>query len=156
MPLGPTHRKLTYGLLTVSTTLICLDPLLGTAFCLGVLATRDINPDLDLHVPFYLKFLGYDLYKEAIQHRRGLRGKDWRLSKLNVAEMLLYSHLPYLGTILRFLPLLILWLTLAYAIGTLSPTLVFLIALAFFNGMGASDTIHVLADISVSEVHRRF
>lgn len=155
MPLGPTHRKLTYGLLTVSTTLICLDPLLGSAFCLGILATRDINPDLDLYVPLYLKFLGYDLYKEAIQHRRGLRGKDWQLSKLSVIEMLLYSHLPYVGTLLRFLPLLVIWLIIAYAVG-LPLTLVFLTALAFYNGMGASDTVHVLADISVSEVHRRF
>ncbi len=151
MPNGPTHRKLTYGLAVLSIPLICYNPALGAAFVLGVVCTRDINPDLDLHVPFYLKFLGYDLYKEAIQHRKGLRPKDWRGAK--PWQLLGFSHLPYAGTLLRFLPLLILWLILAYAL-TLTTSFAFMCALAFFNGMGLSDTVHVLADISVSEVHQ--
>lgn len=151
MPNGPTHRKLTYGLLTLSLPLICYDPLIGVSFCSGILATRDINPDLDLYVPFYLKFLGYDLYKYYISHRKGLRSKDWKMG--HWWEVLTFSHLPYGGTILRMIPLLILWLTLAYAL-SLSPYIVWVVALAFFNGMGLSDTVHVLADITVSEVHQ--
>lgn len=153
MPSGPTHRKLTYGLLTLAVPLLTVDLQLGIGTCLGILSTIHVNPDMDLYVKPYLKYFGYALYKEAIAHRKGLRPKDWKM--LKPWQLLGFSHLPYAGTLLRFLPILTLWLICCNAFNIDLYT-AFRFAVAFFNGMGASDTIHVLADLAVSEVHKRW
>lgn len=62
------------------------------------------------------------------------------------------SHLPYTGTLLRFIPVLTLLVIGAMSIN-LDPYTALVFILAVYNGLGLSDTVHVLADIVTSEVH---
>lgn len=151
MPCGKTHRNLTYALATLSLPLMLVLPFPVVAGIeAGVLLSVFINPDNDLHCKWWLKPFGYGLYKEAISHRRGLRKQHWR--KMKWWEVFTFSHLPYTGTLLRFIPVMTLMLIAALAL-ELPPYLTTLLVLSVFNGLGISDTLHVLADIITSEVH---
>lgn len=151
MPDGVTHRRLTYTLLTLTLpSYLYFEPLYVMLTQVGICLTLWINPDNDLYVNKWMKYSAYTWYKEAVTHRRGLYRKNW--NKVKWWDLFFFSHLPYAGTVLRFIPVLLLWMIAGMALG-LSGTWIAIAALLLYNGMAISDTLHIVADICVSEVH---
>lgn len=152
MPNGRTHRNLTYTLGTLILPTVCVMPLpVSVGLLVGIGLSIYINPDNDIHCKWWLKPFGYELYRQVITHRRGLNKKHYR--KFKWWELFLASHLPYTGTLLRFIPVLVFLIIGAMSIN-LDPYTTAVFILAVYNGLGLSDTVHVLADIITSEVHQ--
>lgn len=149
MPSGKTHRQATALLVgaTVAASLTNPSLLYMTG---GVAATLYLNPDLDLHhrLGKLGDLIGASYYRDLVPHRAGLRKKDW---KYRLQNIFLFSHLPVLGTIPRFLIAL---LPLAATLLIFNLNLQIEPLLLIFLGMALSDTLHIIMDISWSFLRR--
>lgn len=153
MPNGTTHRALTLGLqlITLPVTLY-LHPVDVIALQTGITATYYINPDLDITTNKLglVKYLGFESYRKLVPHRFGLAKRHWNTSIKNV---LFFSHLPFIGTIIRtvllLLPIIIL---LLFCSSVQLLDIRFIVFL--YLGMSLSDLLHILADILYSGFKR--
>lgn len=153
MPSGIVHRQLTLGLQLLT---LPLTPYLHfqefIALQLGITATYYINPDLDITTNRLglVKYLGFESYRKLVPHRFGLSKKHWNGSIKNV---LLFSHIPFIGTILRTILLLIPVIILLLFCSSIQ-LLDIKFLLFLYLGMALSDTGHIVADIVYSGFRR--
>ena len=153
MPNGTTHRTLTLGLQLVTLTATpYLHPIDALALQVGISATYYINPDLDITTNRLglVKYLGFESYRKLVPHRFGLSKKHWNGS---IKSVLLFSHIPFIGTILRTILLLmpvVILLLFCSSIHILDIKFI----LFLYLGMSLSDTIHIIADILYSGFKR--
>lgn len=165
MPNGPTHRKISNIIQIASTPAIFymdFDRFLALQAGL-VIATR-ITPDLDLYNPLgeVGEFFGFGTYKRVVAHRAGLRLKDWKRlfvpsektgQRMTPWQITLFSHLPWIGTLVRtglcLIPILVLLLMFQLHTYVDPAWLVWI-----FAGMGIQDAAHSLADLIDSSIFR--
>lgn len=153
MPDGRVHTKLTLGLQLVTVpSVFILSPTDFIGLQLGIVATYFVNPDLDITTNRLgiAKYFGFETYRKLVPHRFGLAKRHWNTS---ISNVLLFSHFPLIGTVVRtilvLLPLTVL-LLLFNAIYILDIGFIFYLYL----GMALSDLFHILADILVSSLKR--
>lgn len=152
MPNGKTHREITIvgGIVATSATLLLggdIEAVLGVG--LGFMATLALNPDLDLHhkLGFLGDLIGATMYKKLVPHRAGLRINHWRFHRW---RLLFFSHVPFIGTLPRFVMALILPLIFALMVAPQSIAQFGQLLLWIYLGMSFSDALHVVADVVVS------
>lgn len=111
-----------------------------------------LNPDMDIKSADGLigKALGLDVYEKSIGHRAGLSKRDWAGILKNPTKVFLFSHIPVLGTVVRYLPVLLLLFIVSFIIPVEID-----VYLWWLIGMAVSDTAHVLADLVYSSVRTK-
>lgn len=155
MPSGRTHLKITSGIQVAGLPLFYYAPLsFASGWHVGCWVSRYVNNDLDIavgHLPKPVQMLGFSLYKEIVPHRAGLYGGHWR--NVRWWNVMFFSHIPVLGTFLRFALVLyipVILLLLLSSVQLIGMSWVGLFLLGVFSGMSTSDTGHTAADIIVT------
>lgn len=160
MPNRQGHTWLTLGLLVPVAALSSFYPS-WTPIGVGIIATLPFkigqakiyfNPDMDIAASdsWITDALGLDAYRSEIGHRAGLRKKDWATIKHNPLTIFMMSHLPFFGTLPRFIPALFVLILLSSIIPIHA-----WVYIGVYIGMGLSDTVHVAADVIWSSVKRK-
>lgn len=141
----------------------------------GVLITLipEFTPDLDIShrkFKYFGEFIGLRAYANIVPHRYGTKPKHWQelaennkrkktvfdrkhWSRLRIWNIFFFSHIPFIGTLLRTLLLclplavlaMLLWQWLGTTIGSWLPMLPAYF-LYLWLGMSWSDVWHVAAD----------
>lgn len=154
MPSGRTHLKITTAIQAAGLPLFFYTPFpFALGWHIGCWVSRYVNNDLDITVsrlPKAVQVLGFSLYKEIVPHRAGLYRGQWRNLSWNV---IFFSHVPVVGTALRFVLVLYVPVILLLLLGSVQ-----LLTLAWvgetlvgvFSGMSTSDAGHTSADIVVT------
>ena len=168
MPSGKTHSKIT-ALAAMVLPPLCIPYSLGltegivamVSMAFGILVTLPIrvagitiylNPDMDIvsNAGRLSKAFGLDAYEKSVGHRAGLRKRDWAGVCKNPAKMLLFSHVPIVGSIIRIIPILLLLFLISYIITLPAPVFVWACI-----GIFTSDTCHILADVVWSNIRTK-
>jgi len=165
MPNRPTHTKITIAL-TASSLIpaIMIGADAAIPFLGGIASTLSVklgkywvalNPDLDIvqNNSDLAKMLGFSSYQQSISHRSGLTKSSWRYVAKNPLNLIWMSHLPVIGTLPRFLIVLILLGIVALMLGV---ELKAVWILWWFLGMAWSDLWHIIADISWSWIKSKW
>lgn len=155
MPSKVGHRRITIATGIVAVPVVAI--VVGwnaVPFAVGVAVTYwpQWGPDLDHNRRRFGvlgRFMGLEAYSKLIPHRAGLRKKHW--TRLNVWNIMLLSHIPWLGTAPRTLLLLLPTLLILLLFGWWWDYL-FLWVWWLWLGMGYSDLWHVAADIITGDL----
>lgn len=129
-------------------------PLLdGTIIQAGICITLipHFTPDLDhssREFGIAGKFFGMEAYRDLVPHRFGTSKRHW--TRLRWWDVLLLSHVPGVGTLLRTL-LLLMPLLIIFLLFSIDFTWMLFLFLRLWLGMTFSDIIHVAADIITSD-----
>jgi len=138
------------GLLHLSTGL----PIPWTAYVgIGITAVFvEMTPDLDISKRQFGvigELMGLKAYAKLVPHRAGLRKRHW--TRLKIWHVLLFSHIPWLGTLIRttllLLPLGLLLLLFGWYLPQLPQ-----MAIGLWIGMGWSDLWHTVVDVIMSDL----
>ncbi len=148
MPNGKTHRLFTAvaGLASAGPAIYYLS---GNSlyFGLGVAATIWVNPDLDIHnhLGWVGELIGFDVYRDIVPHRAGLRGQAFREAR----KLILASHIPLVGTAGRFAIAILPVMCVLALVSSLERVSLIAIGLVYL-GMAWSDLWHIVADVLTS------
>ncbi len=148
MPNGKTHRLFTIvaGLAAAGPAIYYLS---GNSlyFGLGVSVTMWINPDLDIHnhLGWVGELIGFDVYRDIVPHRAGLRGQAFR----EIRKLIFASHMPLAGTAGRFAIATLPIMCVLALVSSLEHVSLMAIVLVYL-GMAWSDLWHIVADVLTS------
>lgn len=157
MPSQPVHRRLTIasGLVALlANALVWRDMPWQVYVGIAVTLRPELTPDLDVtkrRFGWLGNFLGLSAYAELVGHRRGLHHRHWEEAVSKPWLVLMFSHIPGLGTAPRtfmiFIPICLFWLLTGWWTDELIK-----LAWGMWLGMSWSDSWHVAADIIVSDL----
>jgi uncharacterized metal-binding protein len=154
MPNKKTHQKLTLIAIFITLPVIfLLRPMDSVSVIAGTIITYlpQFGPDLDINTRRFGvigEFFGLKAYAKIVPHRYGFRKRHW--TRLRIWNIMILSHIPFLGTFLRAL-ILLLPLSLTFILFDLWLPQVLRVALFVWLGMSYSDIWHVVADLIVSD-----
>ena len=144
MPTGRTHRNITIfaGMLVIPVVLM-VNPAIFASFCAGEIITFWVNPDSDVRKKWgpVGQFLGLQLYEQETAHRSGMT----KASRRAKTSPLLMSHMPMIGTVVRWLFLAIPIMALLLVANAVNQTTLAMV-FAIYMGMAYSDLWHIWAD----------
>ena len=150
MPNRKTHQAITLiaSLPAIPVAISLLDFTQACSFMAGVYITLipEFTPDLDInarHFGWLGEFMGLKAYSTLVPHRYGMREKHW--SRLRIWNIFFLSHVPFLGTSLRTILLLIPLSIVLLLYQWWSPSLLTMLIFLWL-GMSYSDIWHVVAD----------
>lgn len=148
MPNGKAHRQITIiaGLASAGPAIYLLGDN-SIFFVVGVGATMWINPDLDIHnhLGWVGELVGFDVYRDIVPHRAGLRGQAFR----EVRKLIFASHMPLAGTAGRFAIATLPIMCVLALVSSLEHVSLMTVALVYL-GMAWSDLWHIVADVLTS------
>jgi len=162
MPNVRVHRQITRWIATgalIAAPVVSWSDMLAIEAGILVTLLPELTPDLDInHRRFGVlgEFLGLRTYAKLVPHRFGLRQKHW--SRLKIWHIFMFSHIPLLGTLPRFL-MLCLPVGMVMLVFSYHPSWLLRFLILMWFGMSLSDTGHVIADVltrDFKEFNRKF